>query len=77
MASTHQIGAMTVLTAYLMALHTCRRIDPRHMKNILGKLRTEDPKAFQQMTGAYNKNMMSKKQYEHLRKNLKISLKKI
>ena len=43
LASSHQIGAMTVLSAFIFSMHTCRKVDPRHMKNLLGKLRTEDP----------------------------------
>lgn len=27
LASAHQIGAMTVLTAFVMCMHTCRRVD--------------------------------------------------
>ena len=27
MASTHQIGSMTVLTAFVLTMHTCRRVD--------------------------------------------------
>lgn len=58
MASAHQIGAMTVLSAFTIAMHTCRRTDMRHLKNLLGKLRTENPKAFDQaMTGFNEKNI--------------------
>jgi len=39
----HQAGALTVLTTILFALHTCRKVDPRHMRNLLGKLKIEDP----------------------------------
>lgn len=67
LASSHQIGAMTVLTAYLMAMHTCRRIDHRHMRNLLGKLRIEDPQAFQQVANSYKSNMLSKREYEALK----------
>ncbi len=45
-ANMHQAGAVTVLTALIFAIHTCRRVDPRHIKNLLGKLRVEDPQAF-------------------------------
>ena len=68
MASMHQIGAMTVLTAFVLTMHTCRRVDARHMKNLLGKLRVENPKAFEQMTNKFNKNLgMSHKQYKSLK----------
>jgi heme A synthase len=43
LASMHQIGAMTVLSAFLFCLHTCRGIDLRHMRNLFGKLKAEDP----------------------------------
>ena len=58
---------MTVLSAFLFSMHTCRRVDPRHMKNLLGKLKTEDPAAFTRMMASYNKDMMSKRQYEALK----------
>jgi hypothetical protein len=61
LASTHQIGAMTVLSSFLFTMHTCRKIDTRHLKNLMGKLRVEDPKAFERMTNSYNQNMMSKR----------------
>ncbi|MFN9961345.1 MAG: hypothetical protein ACK55I_50370, partial [bacterium] len=49
LASTHQTGAMTVLSAFLFAMHTCRKVDPRHLKNLLVKLRAEDPQSFHNM----------------------------
>ena len=68
MASTHQIGAMTVLTAFVLTMHTCRRVDQRHIKNLLGKLRVEDPKRFEEVTNRFNKNLgMSHKQYTALK----------
>ena len=45
-ASSHQVGAMTVLTAFLFASHTCRKVDARHLKNLVGKMKLENPKAF-------------------------------
>ena len=42
---------MTVLTAFLMTMHTCRKVDPRHLKNLMGKLRVENPKQFEQSMG--------------------------
>ena len=61
----HQAGAVTVLTAMLFAMHTCRKVDPRHIKNLLGKLRVEDPQAFKVMMKKFNNNMLSKKEYEN------------
>lgn len=54
-ASSHQVGAMTVLTSFLFAMHTCRKVDPRHLKNLVGKMKLEDPEAFRKMTSNYNK----------------------
>lgn len=42
-SNIHQAGALTVLTAVLYALHTCRKVDPRHIRNMLGKLKIENP----------------------------------
>lgn len=67
-ASSHQVGAMTVLSAFLLTAHTCRKVDPRHLKNLIGKMKLEDPEAFKRMTSQYNKNVMSKRQYEELRR---------
>lgn len=49
-------------------MHTCRRVDQRHIKNLLGKLRVEDPKRFEEVTNRFNKNLgMSHKQYTALK----------
>lgn len=69
MASAHQIGAMTVLTSVLFAMHTCRRVDPRHLKNLLGKLRADNPKAFHNMMMQHNKHMLSKREYQALQRH--------
>ena len=61
LASSHQIGAMTVLSAFLFAMHTCRKPDVRHVKNIIGKLKKEDPEAFRKMTSSYNSKILAKK----------------
>ena len=61
MCSAHQIGAMTVLSAFLFSMHTCRKIDQRHLKNLIGKLKLEDPEAFRRMTSNYNQSMLSKR----------------
>lgn len=66
-ASMHQVGAMSVLSAFLMTMHTCRKVDPRHLKNLVGKLKLEDPQAFRKMTSNYNKQVMTKRQYEEVR----------
>lgn len=58
---------MTVLSAFVMAMHTCRRIDHRHIKNLMGKLRVDDPKQFEQAFSQYNKNIVSKREYEQLK----------
>jgi hypothetical protein len=34
------------MTALIFAMHTARRVDPRHLKNLLGKLRVENPEGF-------------------------------
>jgi len=33
---------MTVLSALMFALHSGRRVDVRHIKNLLGKMKLED-----------------------------------
>lgn len=55
---------MTILLATVFAIHTSRRVDPRHIKNLLGKLKAEDPQAFHNMMKGFNKQVMSKKDYE-------------
>lgn len=55
---------MTVLTAMIFSIHTCRKVDPRHIRNLLGKMKVEDPQAYQKMMGSFNKNMLSKREYE-------------
>ena len=52
---------MTVLSAFLFSMHTCRKIDQRHLKNLIGKLKLEDPEAFRRMTSNYNQSMLSKR----------------
>ena len=59
---------MTTLSFFLFASHTCRKVDPRHLKNLIGKMKLEDPAGFQKMTSSYNKNVMSKRQYEEVRR---------
>jgi hypothetical protein len=51
------------LTALIYATHTARRVDPRHVRNLLGKLKVEDPQAYERMMKGFNKNMLSKKEY--------------
>jgi hypothetical protein len=48
-SSFHQAGAMTILTAMCFAAHTSRRVDPRHIRNLLGKLKVEDPAGYKRM----------------------------
>ena len=67
----HQAGAVTVLTALIFAIHTCRRVDPRHIKNLLGKLRVEDPQAFHLMMQNMNKKMLSKKEQDIMKNHFK------
>lgn len=59
LASAHQIGAMTVLSAFLFAMHTCRGVDARHLKNLFGKMRVENPAAFNNMSKQYNQTKLS------------------
>jgi len=58
---------MTVLTAFVITMHTCRRVDQRHLKNLLGKLRVEDPKKFEDVTKQFNKNIVNKREYDALK----------
>lgn len=48
-ASSHQIGAMTVLSILLFSMHCCRKIDPRHTANMMGKLRIENKAEYDRM----------------------------
>ena len=48
-ASAHQIGAMTVLTTFLYTLHNARRVDIRHVNNLIGKLKREDPNGYMRL----------------------------
>jgi len=70
LASLHQIGAVCVMSSFLFALHTCRGVDARHLRNLYGKLRVEDPLAFKKMSGMYNEHhasKMSKKQMDSIK----------
>lgn len=67
-ASNHQVGAMTVLSCFLFAMHTCRKVDPRHLKNLIGKMKLEDPEAFRKMTAHYNKSQLSAREFEQLKR---------
>lgn len=53
-----------VLTTMLLAIHTCRRVDPRHVKNLLGRLRVEDPQGFQNLMKTFSKKTMGRAEYE-------------
>ena len=53
LASSHQVGAMSVLSCFMYSMHCARRIDPRHMNNMMGKLRIEDKKAYEGMLKFY------------------------
>ena len=59
---------MTVLSAFLFAMHTCRKVDPRHLKNLMGKMKLEEPEAFRKMTSSYNRNVLSKREYEAIQR---------
>jgi hypothetical protein len=43
LASAHQCGALTVFSALIFAFHTTRRVDPRHVNNMLGRLKQTNP----------------------------------
>jgi len=58
LASLHQVGAMTVLTATLLLCHNARAVDMRHIKNLLGKARMEDPKEYKRLM-AYQSSKMN------------------
>ena len=53
LGSLHQIGAVTVLTATLFALHSWRKLDVRHVKNLFGKLRDENPQLYRDLLHKY------------------------
>ena len=53
LGSLHQVGAVTVLTAGLFALHSCRKLDTRHLKNIFVKLRDENPQLYRDLLNKY------------------------
>jgi hypothetical protein len=43
-------------------MHACRRADPRHVRNLIGKLKIEDPQAYKRMMEGQVK--MSRKEIE-------------
>lgn len=45
-------------------MHTCRKIDPRHMRNLLGKLKVEDPAAYERMMKTIHQQKLSKNEIE-------------
>ena len=57
LASSHQVGAMTVLTALILTLHSARRVDLRHIKNLLGRLKLEDRAAYERFMKHQGKRM--------------------
>ena len=59
LASSHQIGAMCVLSSFLFAMHTCRKPDPRHIRNLVGKLKIENPTEYRKIGSDYQKYVMS------------------
>ena len=48
---------MTVLTCLLFAFHTGRRVDPRHVTNMLGKLKHTDPVQYERMLSMKHNNI--------------------
>ena len=58
---------MCVMSSFLLALHTCRGVDARHLRNLFGKLRVEDPEAFKRMSGMYNSTKMPKKAVDSIK----------
>ena len=47
---------MTILSAVMFTLHSARRVDLRHLKNLVGKLRIEDPTAYKKLMANSAKN---------------------
>jgi cytochrome c oxidase assembly protein subunit 15 len=45
-ASMHQAGAVLFTTALLYSMHTTRKIDPRHLRNLFNKLKIDNPQEF-------------------------------
>mmetsp|Transcript_8107 Transcript_8107/g.7553 ORF Transcript_8107/g.7553 Transcript_8107/m.7553 type:complete len:99 (-) Transcript_8107:24-320(-) len=64
LAALHQIGAMTLMTATIYGLHTCRKVDPRHIRNLMGKLKVENPEGYKQLMTKFDHTKMSKKDFE-------------
>jgi len=57
LASLHQIGAVTTLSAILFATHNARAVDLRHIKNLVGKMRVEDPQAYKRFMSTQGKKV--------------------
>ena len=57
-ASNHQVGAVLLLSSILYSMHCSRRVDPRHVKNLLGKLKRDDRPAYEKLM------TMMQKQYK-------------
>ena len=56
LASSHQTGAMIVLTAVCLARHNVRACDPRHINNLLGKMKLEDRSKYDKFMRTFAKN---------------------
>ena len=53
-AYAHHGGALTLIAVINYAIHTCRRVDPRHVRNLLLRLKTENPKTYEQFLRNFN-----------------------
>ena len=61
---SHGNIAWGYLAVLLFTMHSCKRVDPRHIKNLFGKLKMENPEAFKVMISKHDKTMMSRKTFE-------------
>lgn len=48
---------MTVLTALVLALHSGRRVDVRHIKNLLGKMKLEDRAMYERFMAHHGRKL--------------------
>jgi len=55
---------MAMVTGVCYGLHTCRKVDPRHIRNLMGKLKAENPEGYKQLMARFDDTKMSKKDFE-------------
>ena len=63
LAWSHALMAWWFLTVLLYTMHSCRRVDPRHIKNLFGKLKMDNPEVCKKLLAQHDSKIMSRKTY--------------